>query len=187
MVLFCSCTPPSSYSGILDPIDLICSRGGDLTMLQFLSESEMTDDGKKLVLKTLEEQREVLKSAMGRPQIQIILYETHSIVQTENEDMVENAIHFMNKKAKEKHIYKAIKENERLIQQANAEASFGGPPSSVVRDQQAQNPPKKAKANMTKLKTAFQFKAINTELDEVAKISPVVEIISESEDHCRAF
>lgn len=27
-------TPPNSYSGVNDPIDLICSRGGDLAMLE---------------------------------------------------------------------------------------------------------------------------------------------------------
>jgi len=31
-------TPPNSYSGVSDPIDLICSRGGDLSMLEVISE-----------------------------------------------------------------------------------------------------------------------------------------------------
>lgn len=33
-------TPPNSYSGILDPIDLICSRGGDLNMLEVKTSSD---------------------------------------------------------------------------------------------------------------------------------------------------
>uniref|UniRef100_A0A336M9L1 CSON014079 protein n=1 Tax=Culicoides sonorensis TaxID=179676 RepID=A0A336M9L1_CULSO len=105
--------PPCSYSGIADPIDLICSRGGDLTMLEMLSESEMTDDGKQRVAQVLEEQRKTLKKAMSRPQTQFILYGTFSIVDTENQDMVQNAIDFINKKAKEKHIL-AAKEKARL-------------------------------------------------------------------------
>lgn len=105
--------PPCSYSGIADPIDLICSRGGDLTMLEMLSESEMTDDGKQRVAQVLEEQRKTLKKAMSRPQTQFILYGTYSIVDTENQDMVQNAIEFINKKAKEKHIL-AAKEKARL-------------------------------------------------------------------------
>lgn len=105
--------PPCSYSGISDPIDLICSRGGDLTMLEMLSESEMTDDGKQRVAQVLEEQRKTLKKAMSRPQTQFILYGTYSIVDTENQDMVQNAIDFINKRAKEKHIL-AAKEKARL-------------------------------------------------------------------------
>lgn len=27
-------TPPNSYSAVTDPIDLVCGRGGDLTMLE---------------------------------------------------------------------------------------------------------------------------------------------------------
>lgn len=105
--------PPCSYSGIADPIDLICSRGGDLTMLEMLSESEMTDDGKQRVAQVLEEQRRTLKKSMSRPQTQFILYGTYSIVDTENQDMVQNAIDFINKRAKEKHIL-AAKEKARL-------------------------------------------------------------------------
>jgi hypothetical protein len=62
-------TPPSSFSGISDPIDLICSRGGDLSMLEVLSESEMTGEGQKRVFKVLTEQRETLKKAMSRPYV----------------------------------------------------------------------------------------------------------------------
>lgn len=69
-------TPPNSYSAISDPIDLICSRGGDLSMLEVLTESEMSDSGKERVAKILEEQRESLRLAMLRPQVlfQFILF-----------------------------------------------------------------------------------------------------------------
>jgi len=39
-------TPPNSFSAISDPIDLICSRGGDLSMLEVLTESEVSDEGR---------------------------------------------------------------------------------------------------------------------------------------------
>lgn len=29
-------TPPNSYSAVTDPIDLVCGRGGDLTMLEVI-------------------------------------------------------------------------------------------------------------------------------------------------------
>ncbi|XP_038114082.1 uncharacterized protein LOC6032410 isoform X2 [Culex quinquefasciatus] len=111
--------PPSSYSAVSDPIDLICSRGGDLSMLEILSESEMTDESRKRVSKLLEEQRETLKYCMSRPQIQFILYQTHSIVPTENEVMVEKVIEYINQKAYDVH-YQAAKERE---QAALAEAA----------------------------------------------------------------
>lgn len=110
------CTPPSSFSSIADPIELICSRGGDLKMLQFLSESEMNDDGLTRATKILKEQRDTIKSAMSKPQIQFILYETHSIVSAENEEMVQKAMDYVNRKAFDKHTVKAQKERERLEQ-----------------------------------------------------------------------
>ncbi|XP_053679235.1 uncharacterized protein LOC128730226 [Anopheles nili] len=103
--------PPSSYSAVSDPIDLICSRGGDLSMLEMLSESEMTDDSRRRVTKLLEKQRETLKIAMSRPQVQFILYQTHSIVETENDVMVQQAVEYTNQKAFDVH-YKAMKERE---------------------------------------------------------------------------
>jgi hypothetical protein len=124
------CTPPSSFSSINDPIELICSRGGDLTMLQFLSESEMNEDGKIRAAKVLQEQRQSLKAAMSKPQIQFILYETHSIVEAENEDMVQNAVEYTNRKARDKHVLKAQKERERLEQLQKEKENMPGIPTS---------------------------------------------------------
>lgn len=129
--------PPCSYSGIGDPIDLICSRGGDLSMLEMLSESEMTNNGKQKVAKVLEEQRNTLKKAMSRPHTQFILYGTYSIVGTENQDMVNYAIEHINKNAKDKHIQVA-KEKARLeALAALAESSypmFSGRRTTSARD-----------------------------------------------------
>lgn len=113
-------TPPNSYSGVCDPIDLICSRGGDLTMLEVLTESEMSDDGKKRVSQILEEQRESLRLSMSRPQVQFCLYETHSIVDAENLDMVKLAMDDINRSAHNKHI-RLFKEKRRLEEQAERE------------------------------------------------------------------
>ncbi|XP_053686098.1 uncharacterized protein LOC128735638 [Sabethes cyaneus] len=103
--------PPSSYSAVSDPIDLICSRGGDLSMLEILSESEMTLESKQRVATLLREQRETLKHCMSRPQVQIILYQTHSVVKTENEIMVDKVIDYINQKVYEVHL-QATKERE---------------------------------------------------------------------------
>lgn len=122
------CTPPSSFSSIQDPIELICSRGGDLKMLQFLSESEMNDEGQSRATNILKEQRETLKCAMSKPQIQFILYETHSIVEAENEEMVRTSMEYVNRKAFDKHMIKAQKERERLEQLEREKENMPGIP-----------------------------------------------------------
>lgn len=115
-------TPPNSYSGVTDPIDLICSRGGDLTMLEVLTESEISDSGKQRVAQVLQEQRETLRLSLSRPQIQFVLYETHSMVSSENEEMLEKAVEDVNRAVYLKH-YFILK--ERLRQEALA-AQEGG-------------------------------------------------------------
>ncbi|KAH8395209.1 hypothetical protein KR222_002383 [Zaprionus bogoriensis] len=115
-------TPPNSFSAISDPIDLICSRGGDLSMLEVLTESEVSDEGKQRVGCILEEQLLTLTMSMSRPQVQFVLYQTHSIVNTENEDMVAHVLQVINKLALEKH-RQAYKEMKRLEAIAEAEAA----------------------------------------------------------------
>ncbi|CAH0552622.1 unnamed protein product [Brassicogethes aeneus] len=96
-------TPPNSYSAVSDPIDLVCSRGGDLSMLQVLTESEDTKEGRERVASVLDEQRKTLRFAMSRPQIQFVLYETHSELHAENKGMVVRALNDINKIAKIHH------------------------------------------------------------------------------------
>lgn len=116
-------TPPNSFSAISDPIDLICSRGGDLSMLESMTDSNIGEDGQKRVVQILETQRETLRISMSRPQIQFVLYLTHSIVGAENQDMVERTIADVNRNAFEKHLA-AYKERKRLeaIQEAELAA-----------------------------------------------------------------
>ncbi|KAH8304014.1 hypothetical protein KR018_003319 [Drosophila ironensis] len=115
-------TPPNSFSAISDPIDLICSRGGDLSMLEVLTESEVSEEGRQRVAMILEEQLLTLTMSMSRPQVQFVLYQTHSIVGTENEDMVRHVLELINKLALEKH-RNAYKEQKRLEALAELEAA----------------------------------------------------------------
>ncbi|XP_053954013.1 uncharacterized protein LOC128860477 [Anastrepha ludens] len=114
--------PPNSFSAISDPIDLICSRGGDLSMLEVLTESEISEDGKRRVSLILEEQLLTLQMAMSRPQIQFLLYQTHSIVSSENQDMVNYAVKLVNETSLRKH-QSAYREKKRLEALAEAEAA----------------------------------------------------------------
>lgn len=179
------CTPPSSFSSISDPIELICSRGGDLKMLQFLSESEMNDDGQSRAAKILEEQRESLKSAMSKPQIQFILYETHSLVEAENEDMVRHAMEYVNRKARDKQVLKAQRERERLEQIEKEKENMPGIPTA----HREREPKKEGKAskkgkaeqtasvkiNLNKLKSAMKSHGSSTEsIDAAAEDEPKV-------------
>lgn len=168
------CTPPSSFSSISDPIELICSRGGDLKMLQFLSESEMNDDGQVRAAKILEEQRESLKSAMSKPQIQFILYETHSIVGAENEDMVKNAMEYVNRKARDKHIIKAQKEKERLEQLEKEKENMPGIPTAhrekePKKDAKGKKKPEQStttvKVNLNKLRSKMKSGSSTESID----------------------
>ncbi|XP_016966695.1 uncharacterized protein LOC108035539 [Drosophila biarmipes] len=122
-------TPPNSFSAISDPIDLICSRGGDLSMLEVLTESEVSDEGRQRVAMILEEQLLTLTMSMSRPQVQFVLYQTHSIVGTENEDMVQHVLELINKLALEKH-RNAYREQKRL--EAIAEAEAANIPSAAM-------------------------------------------------------
>ncbi|XP_076252212.1 uncharacterized protein LOC143191222 isoform X1 [Rhynchophorus ferrugineus] len=111
-------TPPNSYSAVTDPIDLVCSRGGDLSMLEILTESEETKEAKERVISILEEQRRTLRFAMSRPQIQFVLYETHSELEVENDEMVNKTLRDVNKLAKLQH----ANLQGRFLSEANGES-----------------------------------------------------------------
>lgn len=51
----------------------MCSRGGDLTMLEVLTESDETNEGKARVAEILDEQRKTLRFVMSRPQVLLLL------------------------------------------------------------------------------------------------------------------
>ncbi|XP_065361983.1 uncharacterized protein LOC135955560 [Calliphora vicina] len=133
--------PPNSFSAISDPIDLICSRGGDLGMLEILTESSISDDGKQRVSLILEEQLLTLRMAMSRPQIQFLLYQTHSVVNSENQKMVEQTMNIINKTALKKH-RDAFLEKKRL--EALEEAEAANIPSAAMNA----NSPRKQKTSV---------------------------------------
>ncbi|CAH1971248.1 unnamed protein product [Acanthoscelides obtectus] len=72
-------------------------------MLEVLTESGETKEAKQRVSNILDEQKKTLRFAMSRPQIQFVLYETHSALDVENTRMVEKAMTEINKVAKLHH------------------------------------------------------------------------------------
>lgn len=80
----------------------------------------MSDSSKKRCEALLREQKETLRQSALRPHIQYVLYETHSVVSSENEDMIKAIIEDANKYAEAKHI-ELFKEKRRLEQMAEQE------------------------------------------------------------------
>ncbi|CAB3258175.1 unnamed protein product [Arctia plantaginis] len=145
-------TPPNSYSAVTDPIDLVCGRGGDLAMLEILTESEIDMNGKTRVQMILEEQKKTLKTLLSKPQIQLILYETHSALEAENQAQVTRAVAEANRLARERHMWlkkkhrvsspkkhAAIAENETVT--TNSTTSFDTSRSDDEKEDQSQDIP----------------------------------------------
>lgn len=177
-------TPPNSYSGVTDPIDLICSRGGDLTMLEVLTESEVSDSGKKRVAEVLTEQKETLRLSLFRPQIQFVLYETHSVVSSENEDMLMRAVEDVNRAAQQKHyqVMRDIARQEALSAAQEGHAMSPSTPTSArkkARRSSVEVPPIKLKSSDSEDSTDSE-----TEGRETAKsrVSSKKSICTESEE-----
>ncbi|XP_037297141.1 uncharacterized protein LOC115442158 isoform X2 [Manduca sexta] len=108
-------TPPNSYSAVTDPIDLVCGRGGDLAMLEILTESDIDSDGRARVQSILEEQKKTLKTLLSKPQIQLVLYETHSALEAENQAQVTRAVAEANRLARERHALLKKKHRDRHV------------------------------------------------------------------------
>ncbi|XP_039966403.1 uncharacterized protein LOC120778596 [Bactrocera tryoni] len=166
--------PPNSFSAISDPIDLICSRGGDLSMLEVLTESEISEEGKRRVSLILEEQLLTLQLAMSRPQIQFLLYQTHSIVSSENQDMVDYIVKLVNETSLRKH-QSAFRERKRL--EAIAEAEVANIPAAAMGSPRKRAPNAQAEE---KVKAQSPTEAGTTKSDGIVEVSGVAD---ESEDN----
>lgn len=161
--------PPNSFSAISDPIDLICSRGGDLSMLEVLTESEISEEGKRRVSLILEEQLLTLQLAMSRPQIQFLLYQTHSIVSSENQDMIKYAVKLINETSLRKH-QSAFRERKRL--EAIAEAEAANIPAAAMSSPRKRAPNTQADE---KVKAQFTTEAGAGKSDGTAEVSGVAD------------
>lgn len=64
-------TPPNTNSNVFDPVDLAVARGGDLKILEQLTNDTLHDaSGSGQVMgDVLTEQRDTLRVAMSKPQV----------------------------------------------------------------------------------------------------------------------
>lgn len=94
-------TPPCSYTGIRDAVDLAVARGGDTLLLEALTD---IDGGLRQPHTLLAEQLDTLRYALTRPNVQLLIYEAHSVLPAETTEMVEQVTQYANKMAVEKYI-----------------------------------------------------------------------------------
>lgn len=94
-------TPHCSYTGINDIVDLAVARGGDYALLESLTSD---DDELKHPRTLLADQLATLKHALTKPNIQLLIYEVHSILPSETTEMVNQVVDYANGIAKEKYI-----------------------------------------------------------------------------------
>ncbi|XP_046414680.1 LOW QUALITY PROTEIN: uncharacterized protein LOC124176889 [Neodiprion fabricii] len=94
-------TPPCSYTGIRDAVDLAVARGGETLLLEALTD---IDGGLRQPHTLLAEQLETLRHALTRPNVQLLIYQAHSILPAETTEMVEQVTQYANRMALEKYI-----------------------------------------------------------------------------------
>ncbi|EGI67267.1 hypothetical protein G5I_04149 [Acromyrmex echinatior] len=95
-------TPPCSYTGVRDIVDLAVARGGDINLLESLTSD--TAGGVKQPHVLLAEQFSTLKYALTRPNIQFLIYEVHTILPSETTEMIHQVVEYANQLAMEKYI-----------------------------------------------------------------------------------
>ncbi|XP_011501526.1 PREDICTED: uncharacterized protein LOC105365130 [Ceratosolen solmsi marchali] len=93
-------TPPCSYTGVQDVVDLAIARGGDLQLLESLTshQAESAEQSRNL----LAEQMSTLKYALTRPNIQLVIYEVHTLLPCETTDMSRQVVQQVNRMAIDK-------------------------------------------------------------------------------------
>lgn len=95
-------TPPCSYTGIRDIVDLAVARGGDTSLLESLTNDLAGETKQPRAL--LAEQFATLKYALTRPNIQFLIYEVHTILPSETTEMIQQVVEYANRIATEKYI-----------------------------------------------------------------------------------
>ncbi|KYN45229.1 Putative methyltransferase NSUN7 [Trachymyrmex septentrionalis] len=105
-------TPPCSYTGVRDIVDLAVARGGDINLLESLTSD--TAGGIKQPRALLAEQFSTLKYALTRPNIQFLIYEVHTILPSETTDMIHQVVEYANQLAMEKYIREHLPKRKTL-------------------------------------------------------------------------
>ncbi|XP_024946504.1 uncharacterized protein LOC107273416 isoform X2 [Cephus cinctus] len=151
-------TPPCSYTGIRDAVDLAVARGGDTTLLETLTNM---DNESKQPQVLLSEQLSTLKYALTRPNVQLLIYETHSILPAETTEVVEQVLNYANKMAAEKFAREYRVKKKAVSKEAAGKMS---------------KPSKSVKRRQTQEQSKLDDRKSNYEDEEELSIVPSVEI-----------
>lgn len=95
-------SPPCSYTGVKDIVDLAVARDGDTGLLESLTSDTAAVIKQPRAL--LAEQFSTLKYALTRPNIQFLIYEVHTILPSETTEMIQRVVEYANQVATEKYI-----------------------------------------------------------------------------------
>ncbi|XP_017753318.1 PREDICTED: uncharacterized protein LOC108545959 [Eufriesea mexicana] len=106
--------PSCTYTGVRDIVDLAVARGGDVDLLESLTDdyagSVYDDDDEKNYNDNeqrrafLADQMSTLKYALTRPNVQFVVYEVHTILPSETTEMVQEVVDYVNQMALEKYV-----------------------------------------------------------------------------------
>lgn len=106
--------PPCSYTGVRDIVDLAVARGGDVDLLESLTNCWTTNDDHdhdrhsdreiEQLRVLLADQMSTLKYALTRPNVQFLIYEAHTLLPAETTEMVRKVVDYANRMAMEKYL-----------------------------------------------------------------------------------
>ncbi|XP_063986485.1 uncharacterized protein LOC135167324 [Diachasmimorpha longicaudata] len=133
-------TPPCSYTGIRDIVDLSVARGGDTELLESLT---TVDDKSQLEQpkRLLAEQLSSLKYALTRPNVQLLIYQVHSVLPSETTEMVEQVVDYANKIATDKYTKEHTKRKspKDTSPKSAGRSSRAGKQSSIHQDSKSRS------------------------------------------------
>ncbi|XP_076760908.1 uncharacterized protein LOC143429264 [Xylocopa sonorina] len=103
--------PSCSYTGVRDIVDLAIARGGDIDLLESLTnvyaetddENERNHDNREQWQTFLDDQMSTLKYALTRPNVQFLIYEVHTMSPSETTEMIQKVVDCVNRMAVEKY------------------------------------------------------------------------------------
>ncbi|CAB3372655.1 Hypothetical predicted protein [Cloeon dipterum] len=96
--------PPNSLSAVQDPVDLACSSGRNLQLLEdmALAAEDSSEEAKERQELLEEEQRATVRLALSAPQLQVVVFESHSVLPQETRQLLIDEIESANEAAREK-------------------------------------------------------------------------------------
>ncbi|XP_026299628.1 uncharacterized protein LOC413907 isoform X3 [Apis mellifera] len=128
--------PTCTYTGVRDIVDLAVARGGDVDLLESLTNNYIhnnnNNNNNNKYYKNqeqwhsfLSDQMSTLKYALTRPNVQFLIYEVHTILPSETTQMVQEVVDCVNQMAKEKYFREYPIPDTDLFEVGNIDDIYG--------------------------------------------------------------